>query len=299
LPSFCEKEVFQKRSIDRKGLKTNNLPYKMAKKALVLSGGSLRGAFQGGATSVLIEKLGPTHFDKIFASSVGTCHAPYYPANQSSELRDIWYNHVGGGKLINWGNAFRRGKNILDLEYLMNVFQNGQTRLDTDSAFSNGVAMTFTVTNKSTGEVEYMVPDANNVFLLMTASCSLPIGHSPVNINGGSYIDGSISDYTPVFKALEEGHEEVVVITNSPLSYRGNKIANVLKTAKLGRKRGRNMEAQKRGTNLVSEWDDRVKVIQPSEVLPVRYYWSDEISKLRDTFDIGLNAAERFLETYN
>src|SRR3989338_236990 len=101
----------------------------MKKRALILKGGTMRGAFVVGALKTVHRLLGVDYFDAIFATSVGVFEQAFFAANQPDIMENTWREYVHGKQLINFTNPFR-GKPILDLDYLVDLFQSDKSRLN-------------------------------------------------------------------------------------------------------------------------------------------------------------------------
>ena len=78
------------------------------------------------------------------------------------------------------------------------------------------------VTNLSTGRAEYReVPRRDASFLLLQATCAMPVLFQPIRLDGGDpYLDGGCSDAIPWKRALEAGCDRVVVVLTRERSYR-------------------------------------------------------------------------------
>ena len=92
-------------------------------RALVLGVGGLRGAYDAGVAAALCQTLGHTYFDAIYMSSVGVFAGTFFAANQPDVMEHAWRNYVSGKQLVNYANPLR-GRNILNTEYLIDIFKN-------------------------------------------------------------------------------------------------------------------------------------------------------------------------------
>lgn len=185
------------------------------KRALVVGGGGLAGAYGAGVVATLCRKLGHDYFDTVIASSVGVFAATFFAANQPSTIENTWRHLVDGRKLVNLFNPLF-GREILDLEYLAEIFQNEKSALNVRRVFSSGVRIIYVLTQYPTGVVEHRIPTFDDIFDLMRASSALPLVHRPVLIDGRRYTDGGLSDSLPIGKALEENYDEIVAVYNKP-----------------------------------------------------------------------------------
>src|SRR5699024_10192914 len=78
------------------------------------------------------------------------------------------------------------------------------------------------VTNLLTGQAEYReVPRRDAHFLLLQATCAMPVLFQPIRLDGGiPYLDGGCADAIPWKRALEVGCDRVVVVLTRERSYR-------------------------------------------------------------------------------
>lgn len=274
----------------------------MKKKALVIGGGSLRGAYSAGVITYLGRKLGSDYFDKAYACSVGVYMTAFFLAGQTEVIEDTWRHRITGGQLVNYLNFFK-GRNVLDLEYLEDIFSQGESRLDLERLSRNRTGLEICLTDSETGNPTY-VGIGGDLLRIMSASCAYPLLHPPVSVNGKAYFDGGISDPLPVRRALDEGHEEVFVILpkTKPKAISLNigvrifrkfimpyvgfppKIMELIK------------DYEKRRKAVERELEDpRFKVIRPSERLPLRNMLDTNYSRINESFDIGVRDAVNFL----
>jgi len=278
----------------------------MVKKALVVGSGSLRGAYSAGVSETLGKELGSDYFDGVYSCSVGVYMATFFVADQPSVIEDTWRNRVSGRQLVNFLNPLK-GRHVLDLEYLEEIFGNGRSCLDLSRLFRNETKLLICLTNSETGEPEYLDPRGGNTLRLMSASCAYPLLHPPVRLNGTSYFDGGLSDPLPVRKALDDGYDEVVAVLNKPKSTatRLGRCARLFRRfampfARFPNKiRGLIEEYEERRERLEEDLrDSRVKIIRPSKKLPLKNLVDTDSQRINETIDIGVMDARRFLEDY-
>lgn len=187
------------------------------KTALVIGPGGLRGAYNAGAAVRLGHKINTDDIDSVYASSVGVYMGAFFAAGQFHPIEHVWRHLVHGDQLVDIKKIFQ-GRSWLDLEYLVDVLKRDDpnTWLDIDGATSSDTVLTLTLTSKQTGEPVYVTPSKQNIFPAMTASCAVPFMHSPVLIDDGLYLDGSIADPLRIKKAVDDGHDKVIAIDSDP-----------------------------------------------------------------------------------
>lgn len=88
---------------------------KGSKRALLVEGGGMKGAFAGGALHSLHTIVSPKHFDLVVAVSSGACSAAYYVTmpkpepEKSLKTLAIWYIETGRKKThISLSSFFRK-----------------------------------------------------------------------------------------------------------------------------------------------------------------------------------------------
>jgi len=271
------------------------------KRALVVGAGGLRGAYDGGVLATLCRKLDPNYFDGVYASSAGSFAATFYVADQPDVIENTWRNLVHGTKLVDYLNPLF-GRNIMDLEYLIELFTDGTSRLDVDTVMHSPAKLTYVLTDYVTGSPTYRSPSKENIFTLLTATAAVPLLHKQVVIDKKPYTDGELADTLPVMKALTDGYDEVVAVYNKPEGfYVGErydlftniisfflppKIANLLRTLK---KRTQQLERDMFMNN-------RIRIIRPGKQLPLRSILDTNKERLNGAFDQGVRDAEDFLK---
>ena len=76
------------------------------------------------------------------------------------------------------------------------------------------------VTNLNTGKAEYLpVPRRDEHFLLLQATCALPLMFPIYHLNGQPYLDGGVADSIPYERAFQQGCDRVVVVLSKTRSY--------------------------------------------------------------------------------
>jgi len=275
----------------------------MKKRALIIGGGGMRGAYDGGAATTFCRELGSDYFDAIYACSAGAYTAAYFALNQPDAIENLWRNYLHGGKFTSLLKPFY-GRYISDLEYLTYLMQNRETILSIENLSQIQTLLQYAITDRESGKPVYVQPTQENIFNLLTASSAMPLGHPPVAINGVRYIDGVLSDPLPFAKALADGYEEVVVIFNKPKGFFvGDRYdtfsrmfalclprmtAYLLKTLKT---RFQDIERE-----LAKE--KRLKVIRPKVQLPLKSILDSNKARLNACVDMGIADAKEFLKTY-
>ena len=214
------------------------------KRALVLSGGGSKGAFEAGAIFYLLtgEKL---DFHLFTGTSVGALNAAYLGQARShqelqqlgEELKETWFALKGnpsiyrGGTLGRFWRLLFRGAlyNPAGLWELINQ------KIDRERLFHRRTVVKITVVSFETGQlrcVDSREPRYHRDFLAyVLASASMPFFFPAVPIAGEHWYDGGLRDLTPLATAIKENPDEIIVITTFPL---GPDLEVILPPAKPG-----------------------------------------------------------------
>ncbi len=275
----------------------------MVKKALVTGSGGLMGAYDAGVLVILGRELGADYFDSIYASSVGVFISTFFKSGQSDTIENTWRNLVHSKQLVNFTNPLR-GKQVLDLEYLAEIFQDERSLLNLRAVMSSRTKLTYVLTEDPSGKTRYFQPEERNLFDAMRASAALPLVHSAVRVDGQLYRDGGLIDKLPIKKALEERNDELIVVYNKPegFSY-GLKESRITKILSLTlpkeiSKLVRHRDSQNKELDRIIKQNRRVKVIRPTIPLPLTSVIDTDKERINASIDLGIRDAEEFLRTY-
>lgn len=202
----------------------------MVKRALVLSGGGARGAYQVGSIKALIEAGRSWH--TIHGISVGSLNASWIAMHSLIEqpqsisgLLDIWNNIKSSDDIfIPWSS-------IKPINYLYSMWNGSlhsgaplrklvENFLDVNKIATSGVKLTVGCVNLNNSEynvIEGTNPDIKEYIL---ASSHLPLVFEPIILHGEKWVDGGIRHQIPIYEALKERPDEIDVILTSPIAIR-------------------------------------------------------------------------------
>lgn len=206
------------------------------KRALILKGGTMRGAFLVGAMKTIHRQFGVNYFDAIFSTSVGVFEQVFFAANQPDIMENTWREYVHGNQLINFMNPLR-GKPILDLDYLTDLFQSDKSRLNVD-AMKNSYPKLFTiVADYKNREPILLNLKEGLVFDIMRASSAVPIIYpKKVIINSNRYVDSLIVPKIKLQKFIHNSlkdYDEVLAISGYSYDFGLRGIKNIIKPSKM------------------------------------------------------------------
>ena len=208
-------------------------------KALVLGGGSMKGAFQVGVIqSVLESGFEP---EMVYGISVGALNATFLVNEAGKQLQE--HNAIkwplAGRKLLEfWIKNITQPQDIsmlrsrvsLGMATLMSRFEgivdpmplHKLIRNHVNDAFlaNNPIKIKVGAVNIGSGEIKYAAPDNPNFLSYVYASSSIPMLMPAVEIEQQLYLDGGMREVAPIRQAIEDGATEIVLIAcHSPLLY--------------------------------------------------------------------------------
>ena len=180
----------------------------MNKIALVLEGGAFRGIFTAGVIDSFIDHN--VNFDYVLGVSAGAINTFAYVGKHRGLMRKCIMESdkrdFVGLKQIKDSHVYINLQNIF-YDYF------DECGFDFNSFVNSDIYWEMVTTNVETGQAEYMhTVNIDEVRLIATASCSMPILTKPVKFNNKIYLDGGVADSIPIKHALDKGYEKVVVV---------------------------------------------------------------------------------------
>lgn len=185
------------------------------KTGLVLEGGGSRGVFTSGVLDVFMER--GLAFDYCAGVSAGAGNAMNFKSRQAGRA---WAILGGTDPHVYYGmSQARKSGRMLNLDFLYNTMSfQGPLPFDFHAYYENPMVCEYVLTCCETGQAAYFQEAVYQKRLveIVKASCSLPGLCAPVKIGDAHYLDGGIADAMPVFRALNQGCEKVVLVTTKP-----------------------------------------------------------------------------------
>lgn len=201
-------------------------------KALVLSGGSIKGAFQAGALEAVLAHGFAPQF--IWGVSVGALNgafladragaaggAPDWP-RIGGELVRFWLDNITEPDdivqqrtktSIAWGTLRRRFRGFVKTERLRDLLRRTVT---VDNIRRSPAAFHAGVVNLADGS--FFNADARfpNLLDYIMASTAIPVVMPGVDIEGAPLVDGGVRDIAPLRHAIAAGATEIIVVACQP-----------------------------------------------------------------------------------
>lgn len=193
------------------------------KLGLVLEGGAHRTIFSCGVMDALLDA--GIHADYVIGASAGITYGVSYISGQKERNRDMLCRHVNEPDymgLRHWLNPDNRS--YYNLQYVFDTIPNELIPFDYEAfAKFQGRAIA-AVTNIATGKADYLdVPRNDTTWMVLRATCALPLMFRPIEINGVQYADGGVADSIPFKKAMADGCEKLLVILTRERTYHKTK----------------------------------------------------------------------------
>ena len=186
---------------------------------LVLEGGAMRGIFTAGVLDVFMEN--GIRFDNVIGVSAGACFGCNYVSGQIG--RTVRYNmkYAKDRRYCSISSLIRTG-DIFGAEFCYHTLPGQLDVFDEEAFVSSGIPFYLVVTDIETGEAGYhLMKDAGYEELeWMRASSSMPLVSNIVEIDGGKYLDGGMTDAIPLKASEAIGCEYNVTVLTKPRGYR-------------------------------------------------------------------------------
>lgn len=271
------------------------------KRGLVLEGGAMRGLFTAGVLDVLMER--GVKFDGAVGVSAGACFGCNYKSGQPGRV--IRYNKrfAKDPRYCSWTSLFKTG-DLFNADFCYRELPMEFDVFDAASYESNPMEFHIVATDCATGKPVYKRLDKadETAFRWIQASASMPLVSRPVEIDGGSYLDGGLSDGIPLRYFESLGYEWNLVITTRPHGYRKFPKKRMCVLRPLFRRFPAIYQALKTRHvwyNETLEYIDRrvaegaAALIAPKEPLPISRVCHDP-GTMQRVYDIGRKAGEEW-----
>ena len=198
------------------------------KRALILSGGSIKGAFQAGAIKqVLKEGFKP---DIIYGISVGSLNGSFMVNETGKRLNNFDWRDIGKALVDFWKDNINKPSDLvkkkrffkLAKELLFSRF-NGIISTEPLQALVNRVLSvkhlrkslvdyTAGAVDMISGKLDYFTKEDPNLIQGIIASTAIPLMMPISQIGSTPYYDGGLRDVAPLKNVIEKGAEEIVII---------------------------------------------------------------------------------------
>ena len=207
-------------------------------KALVLGGGSLKGAWQVGAIQAVLERgFAP---EMIYGISAGALNASFLVSEAGKQYRKygfVDWNTVNKKLISFWlknitrpedvgilksywslgvDTMLSRFEGLLDVNPLHEKVKKYVTQEDLQKS---PIKIKVGAVNIHTGNMKYVSPFEEHFMEYLRASSSIPVVMPAVQIGNDNreiYLDGGLREVVPIRKAIEDGATEIYAIATHP-----------------------------------------------------------------------------------
>lgn len=192
-------------------------------KALVLSGGGSKGAYQVGALRHLLGDR-EHKYDILCGVSVGAINVgvlsqfAHGEEKESARLIEEWWKELNTGKIYRRWFPFGRWHalwepSFYDSQPLIDLITN---KVDLNKIRSTGKKVSVGAVSISSGKYTIFHQDHEDFIKAIIASASFPGMLRPIKIGNQLWSDGGSKEITPIRTAIELGADECDVIITSP-----------------------------------------------------------------------------------
>ncbi|WP_067823657.1 patatin-like phospholipase family protein [Nocardia inohanensis] len=182
--------------------------------ALVIEGGSSRGAYSHGMAMALEEMDLLSCFDGVYGASAGALNGAWLLCGRARDSRRAWNPEVIN-RVISPGRALRGGR-VVDTDYLVHTVYERIVPMDFPAILANPVTFHPIATDADTGaavDLHDTLTDPRAVQASLRASTCLPIlAGRPVRIGERRFVDAGLSESVPIRTALAQGATRVLVL---------------------------------------------------------------------------------------
>ena len=188
------------------------------KKGLVLEGGAMRGMFTCGVLDVFLEE--GIEFDGAVGVSAGATFGCNIKSKQHG--RALRYNKkYCADKRYHSVSSLLTTGDIYNVKFCYDELPYKLDKWDIETFSSSPMEFYCVATDIKTGKPVYhkCLTGGKEDIVWIQASASMPLVSRPVDIDGGKYLDGGISDSIPLKFMEEKGYDDNLVIETQPVDY--------------------------------------------------------------------------------
>ncbi len=265
--------------------------------SLILEGGGMRGLFTSGVLDYFLDKK--IEFEKIYAVSAGTGNASNYLAKQKGRTYTVNTKYRGDKHFASLYSLITTG-DYFGKEFQLKTLPEKLYPYDYETFEKSQTEFYAVATNCESGKAEYFkVKHLPKDMEYIWASSSLPLLARLVDINGGKYLDGGVSDSIPIIKSLKDGNKKNVIILTRDREYRKEPSKMIHIIEKKYKKYPNLVEAIKKRHIIYNrtlefiekhEQAGHIFVIRPQEKVKIKRLEKDE-KKLEALYESGYETA--------
>lgn len=182
---------------------------------LVIEGGAMRAAYASGVAASLQEAgLVP---EAAYGTSAGGAIAAWFAAGQAHVGLRTW-ERVVDRRLLSFRRAFWGDRPVIDFRLLYGDLYPNHFGMDLARLRAAPYPVWVTLSDADTAETVHVdLRKVDDPLLHLHATSALPlVSECPVVIGGRRYADGGMTCPIPLLRALQDGHREILLISNRP-----------------------------------------------------------------------------------
>lgn len=187
---------------------------------MALEGGALRTIYSSGVCDGLLEAGAPMP-DFIVGVSAGIAYGVSYISRQKKRNLKILMQFANDKRYMGWRNLLRKdNRSYFGLKFTYDDIPNQHIPFDyeTYAAFPGQVEAV--VTNLKTGQAAYFpLPKRDEHFVLLQATCAMPLLFPIFQVEGIPCLDGGASDAIPYQRTFDVGCDRAVVVLTREREY--------------------------------------------------------------------------------
>ncbi len=184
-----------------------------------MEGGAFRTIFSTGVCDALID-LGLT-CDYMIGVSAGIAYGVSYLSGQKKRNLKILTRYVHDKRYMGFRNLLRRdNRSYFGLKFAYEEIPNKLIPFDYEAFAAWPGEAEAVVTSLADGKAVYLpVPRNDEHFLLLQATCAMPLLFPTFDLGSGPVLDGGVADAIPFERALEQGCDKLTVILTREREY--------------------------------------------------------------------------------
>lgn len=274
-------------------------PEGLTEGCLVLEGGAWRGLYTQGVLDVFMEN--GLNLQTVIGTSAGAMAGMSYVSGQIGRAARFNLAHRHDKNYVGI-KAMLEDHGITGFSYLFRTLKT-EDPIDEERFYDPARKFIVTATNIETGQTEFFDRDSCDIEKAVQASATVPYISEAVEIGSGRYLDGGIGTKIAYQKAIDDGHEKIVVVRTRDRNFR----KPVHRPLGLTRREYRHypllknslMEEAPRYNVLVDRLDlleeqGRLYVLAPSEPIDIRRFEGD-LDRLGEIYFLGRRDALEYL----
>ena len=172
----------------------------------------MRGAYTAGVLETLAET--GHRFDALYGTSAGGAACAWYAAGQLDAFRRSWA-YARDPAIMNVRRWVTRRGPLLDMARLYYQVYPNELGFDIDKVRRSNVPVVVTASDVATARTHFLDLRKVPVLRALHATSALPFAtDGAVRIGAHEYLDGGLTAPLPMWRAIMDGHRELVVVLN-------------------------------------------------------------------------------------